>query len=128
MRGIPYRHAAILHGPPGTGKTSYIKGLAKKLRKNLATISLTSSLDDESFLWMMMRAPTNSIIVIEDFDRSPIARDDDEEVEGTDGDDNGGKKKKTKKSKKKRNTLGCISEAGLLNVLDGINTPEGSCK
>ncbi|KAI9274348.1 P-loop containing nucleoside triphosphate hydrolase protein, partial [Phascolomyces articulosus] len=103
MRGIPYRHAVILHGPPGTGKTSFIKGLAEKLKLNIAYISLVTSLDDDGFLSMLARVPANSVIVMEDFDRSHITED-------------------AKESERNTGMVG----AGLLNALDGINTPEGT--
>ncbi|KAI9482551.1 P-loop containing nucleoside triphosphate hydrolase protein [Zychaea mexicana] len=109
MRGIPYRHAIILHGPPGTGKTSFIKGLSEKLRLNIAYISLATNLDDDGFLAMLARVPANSLIVMEDFDRSHITKDSKE------SDRNGGNAVMTR-----------ITEAGLLNALDGINTPEGT--
>ncbi|KAG2225611.1 hypothetical protein INT45_013722 [Circinella minor] len=111
MRGIPYRHAVILHGPPGTGKTSFIKGLAEKLKLNIAYISLVASLDDDGFLSMLTRVPANSVIVMEDFDRSHITKD------AQESERNGGSG---------LSGIPRITEAGLLNALDGINTPEGS--
>ncbi|KAI8141461.1 P-loop containing nucleoside triphosphate hydrolase protein [Fennellomyces sp. T-0311] len=109
MRGIPYRHAVILHGPPGTGKTSFIKGLAEKLRLNIAYISLAASIDDDGFLALLARVPEDSMVVMEDFDRSHITKDSKE------SDRNGAAAVVAK-----------ITEAGLLNALDGINTPEGT--
>lgn len=144
MRGIPYRHAVVLHGPPGTGKTSFIKGIADKLRMNIAYISLTVSMDDDGFLAMLARTPCDSIIVIEDFDRSHIARPsqikkkkktDQAEEDGKPGDETEKKEEQesstvddTDDNISSKASIVRITEAGLLNALDGINTPEGSRK
>ena len=39
-KGIPYSLGIGIHGPPGTGKTSFIKALASKTNRNIICISL----------------------------------------------------------------------------------------
>ena len=39
-KGIPYSLGIGIHGPPGTGKTSFIKALAAKTNRNIICISL----------------------------------------------------------------------------------------
>lgn len=39
-RGIPYNLGIGLHGPPGTGKTSFIKALAQKTKRDIVIIPL----------------------------------------------------------------------------------------
>ena len=41
-KGIPYTLGIMLHGPPGTGKTSLIKALAKDTRRHIFNIKLYS--------------------------------------------------------------------------------------
>lgn len=40
VKGIPYTLGIGLHGPPGTGKTSFIKALANYTRRHIVVISL----------------------------------------------------------------------------------------
>ena len=68
-RGLAYKLTFLLHGEPGTGKTSFVRVLASYFKKNICVINI-NSLSDDSFHTALTKAPTNSIIIIEDFDSS----------------------------------------------------------
>jgi chaperone BCS1 len=45
-RGLPYKRGYILHGPPGTGKTSLIKGLASEYKCDIVAIDMDNIKDN----------------------------------------------------------------------------------
>jgi len=77
-RAIPYQLSILLHGPPGTGKTSLIKAIGDYLGKHLAVCPTASA---TSLPKMMMKAPTDCIYVIEDIDSNSASCDRDAEKE-----------------------------------------------
>ncbi|KAM3579979.1 hypothetical protein VKS41_007696 [Umbelopsis sp. WA50703] len=108
-RGIPYRRGYLLHGPPGTGKTSTIEAIAGELHMNVSIISLSSDMEDSRFMASLQTKPRNSILLIEDVDTVRIHSNDDT----------------------KPNSRGSYYEKGLtlssvLNALDGIVGQQGS--
>ena len=75
-RGIPYHRGYLLHGPPGTGKTSFITAVAGALDYGIATINLGDQmLTDDRLYHLMAVAPQNSIILLEDIDLACTGRD-----------------------------------------------------
>ncbi|KAF9974122.1 hypothetical protein BGZ73_002592 [Actinomortierella ambigua] len=104
-RGIPYRRGYLLHGPPGTGKTSFIIALAGHLGLSVCILNLSASgLDDQQLDQLMNDAPRNAIILIEDIDAAL--------VEKKPGETQAGKNN--------------VTLSGLLNALDGVTAHEGS--
>ena len=58
-RGIPYRRGYLLHGPPGTGKTSFCQVLAGELDADLCLLTLSDAdLTDTVLAASMRDAPT----------------------------------------------------------------------
>lgn len=92
----------MLHGPPGTGKTSFCTALAGHFDLNLYILSFTSStLDDETLQHLFEKLPARSVVLLEDVDVAGLQRD---------------------------NIKGSRSEvtlSGLLNVIDGAGAVEG---
>jgi|688.fasta_scaffold17853_6 chaperone BCS1 len=102
QRGIPYRRGYLLHGPPGTGKSSAVVAIASALQMDIAILSLgDSSLDDNGLAELFSSIPVNSLVLIEDIDCAFLER--------KEGDD--------KRSK--------VTFSGLLNAIDGVAAGEG---
>jgi mitochondrial chaperone BCS1 len=67
--GIPYRRGYLLHGPPGSGKTSFIQALAGSLSYNICILNLSErGLTDDKLNHLLGLAPERSFILLEDVD------------------------------------------------------------
>lgn len=66
----------ILHGKPGTGKTSYIRHLISKVKKDIIFIppNMASAITNPDFLSLLIQRP-NSILIIEDAENIVIDRE-----------------------------------------------------
>jgi hypothetical protein len=68
-RGIPYRRGYLLHGQPGTGKSSLVMALAGTLKMPVYQVSLTEqSLTDSTFTLLLNAVEPNSVVLLEDVD------------------------------------------------------------
>ena len=67
----------LLHGKPGTGKTTYIRYLINKINKNKIFVppNLTELLSDPGFIPFLMENP-NSILFVEDAENVLRSRED----------------------------------------------------
>ncbi len=100
-RGIPYRRGYLLHGPPGTGKTTTVLALAGALNLSVAVLNLSSRLlGDESLLSIVNSLPVATILLIEDVD---CVFKDFRTMSGAAG----------------------VTLSGLLNALDGVSSRDG---
>lgn len=102
--GVPYKLGICLYGPPGTGKTSAIKAISRHTGRDIYYVSLETIKDNE-MLNSAMESGEDRIIVFEDLDILPATHQDSMSSTGV--------------------TSG-ISRQGLLNVLDGINSPQNA--
>jgi len=103
--GIPYKSVSLIYGPPGSGKTSIIKGIASALDCDLYILPITKDMLDQDFVSAFSYINDNEdkekIIVIEDVDTYFDER--------KEGDKNNG-----------------ITLQGFLNCLDGFTCVEGT--
>jgi chaperone BCS1 len=102
--GIPYRRGYLLHGPPGTGKSSFAQALAGNLKFSICVLSLSNQhLNDQELNNCLHNAPKKSVILLEDVDAVFVDR-------------NIVSQEKPK---------GGVSFSGLLNAIDGVASQEG---
>lgn len=98
--GLPWHHGYLLHGPPGTGKTSLAQAVAGALNLDVYVIMLADVEDDSTFVRMLGEIQPRSILVLEDIDVVHATRERDDPP-------------------------GKFTMQGLLNGLDGLVTPHG---
>ncbi|TCD66316.1 hypothetical protein EIP91_001562 [Steccherinum ochraceum] len=68
-RGIPFRRGYLLHGVPGSGKSSLIHAIAGDLMLDIYVVSLSSSwINDSTLTTLMGRVPARCIVLLEDLD------------------------------------------------------------
>jgi chaperone BCS1 len=68
-RGVPYRRGYLLHGVPGSGKTSLITALAGEFSMDLYLLNLGDSfLSDGNLNSLLTDVKPNSIVLLEDID------------------------------------------------------------
>ncbi|KAG5922196.1 hypothetical protein E4U42_005547 [Claviceps africana] len=124
-RGIPYRRGYLLHGPPGTGKSSLSLALAGYFRMKIYIISLSSSAaTEENLTTLFHNLPMRCVVLLEDIDSAGLThtREDDPKVSAT------AQKSTARRVTNKGPTppsTGRVSLSGLLNILDGVASQEG---
>lgn len=106
--GLPYHRGYLLHGPPGTGKTSVAQAIANKFDLDLYILSLNQVKTDGELSNLFHGVRSNqSIILIEDVDAVHAAMNRDKDNAKPTGGEG-------------------ITLSGLLNVIDGVTSASGT--
>lgn len=101
-RGIPWRLGIELYGPPGSGKSSAVMGVASHFGMDIAILNLASaSMDDDELYSLLANVDSNTIVLIEDIDCVYNQREASEDKDNR------------------------ITFSGLLNAIDGVSAGEG---
>jgi len=87
----------MFYGPPGCGKTTFIKSLASHFKRNLAYLTIDKEMDDRDLKKCIQNIPRNSFFCLEDLDSLFVER---------------------------RSDNNSLTFSGFINILDGISTPE----
>lgn len=66
--GTREKTSALLYGPPGNGKTSFIKYLATKYRLPIMVFTLNPDWNNHDLLLLFAQIPKRCIVLFEDFD------------------------------------------------------------
>ena len=104
-RGIPYRRGYLLHGPPGSGKSSFIRALAGELDYNIAMLNLSErGLTDDRLNHLLTIIPRRTLVLLEDADAAFGNRRTQTDEDGYRGAN--------------------VTFSGLLNALDGVASAE----
>lgn len=104
--GVPYRRCYLLHGPPGTGKSSYVRALAGELRRPVAFLQV-ASLTDALLADAFRDVPASAILILEDLDCVFLPA-------------TGGACDSTVAGAREARPRVAVTLAGLLNALDGL--------
>ncbi|KAK1402418.1 AAA-ATPase ASD, mitochondrial-like [Heracleum sosnowskyi] len=118
--GKAWKRGYLLHGPPGTGKSTMIAAMANLLQYDVYDLELTSVKDNTELRKLLIETSGKSIIVIEDIDCSldltgQRKNNKDKDVEAKD------EKEAVKKAVENAGTDGSkVTLSGLLNFIDGL--------
>jgi mitochondrial chaperone BCS1 len=114
--GVPYHRGYLLHGPPGTGKTSLVSALAAHFGLSIYSINL-ADFNDRTLMNAVNQVARNSVLLFEDIDcmKSSNAR-----VPSNASRNDGTQAQNEKENAAQRNG---VTLSGLLIVLDGFYAP-----
>jgi mitochondrial chaperone BCS1 len=118
--GRPWKRGYLLHGPPGSGKSSLIAAMANHLRYDVFDLELTRVATNADLRALLIQTTNRSLIVIEDIDCSLHLTGDRERLHkrrklhaaSSDSDDDAGDADNHHRGK--------VTLSGLLNFTDGL--------
>lgn len=125
-RGIPYRRGYLLHGAPGSGKTSLVCAIAGELRLPIYQLRLSGAgLDDEAFHRLLAGTARRAVVLLEDVDAAAGAAVGaaSAAVVGTEG--GAGARAVGSGPGSGGSAESVLTLPGLLNALDGVGAVDG---
>lgn len=113
-RSLPWRFGVLLHGPPGSGKTSVALAVASHFGWGISVITLSSQVSDDMLGVLIAQVPRGSLILLEDVDCGMGTRSTREASLDplSDADSDSAYRPK-------------VTLSGLLNALDGVSSADG---
>ncbi|KAK3692486.1 BCS1 N terminal-domain-containing protein [Podospora appendiculata] len=131
-RGIPYRRGYLLHGPPGTGKSSLSLALAGFFKMRIYIVSLSSvTSNEENLATLFAELPRRCVVLLEDIDTAGLTHTRENNTSASAGDGGASNMVPGQVTPGKdanataTNNVGRLSLSGLLNILDGVASQEG---
>lgn len=92
--GRVWKRSYLLHGPSGTGKTSFVAAMANLLSYDVYNIDMSRVSDDSDLKLLLLQTTCRSLIVVEDLDRFL--------------------------AEKKKDPTAPLSLSGVMNFMDGL--------
>jgi chaperone BCS1 len=143
-RGIPYRRGYMLHGPPGTGKSSLCFAAAGAMHLKIYLVSLNSkTLTEDALASLFQSLPRRCIVLLEDVDAAGVANKRESTTANSNSDDsstassdnskgssenkpqNSDEEKKPEDANQETPVHQGVSLSALLNIIDGVASSEG---
>ena len=123
-QGTPHRRGYLLHGVPGSGKSSLVMALASELQVPIYWLQLSAEgLSDETLVQQLQAIRARPcVLLLEDVDRShKAAREEDLNKELFEHET----AVSTQTSQDNNTSNGMLTTSGLLNAVDGPGAPTG---
>ncbi|KAL4354766.1 hypothetical protein GQ457_06G037130 [Hibiscus cannabinus] len=122
--GKAWKRGYLLHGPPGTGKSTMIAAMANLLNYDVYDLELTAVKDNTELRKLLIETTSKSIIVIEDIDCSLDLTGQRKKKSGRAmGEEEKEKMEKERREAKEESNNGGSSKvtlSGLLSFIDGL--------